>query len=87
MHTEGYIDPIVRSQGGGRLQEDEGRSLESVRERAWRTASASGTVEDIPFEFVGKVASARAVAETSHVEGGTATRHDLGMLCEPCAGL
>ena len=34
---------------------------------------------DIPFEFVGKVASARAMAEASHIESGTATaaaRHD-----------
>lgn len=31
---------------------------------------------DIPFEFVGKVASAGAVTETSHVQGVAAARHD-----------
>lgn len=31
---------------------------------------------DVPFEFVGKIASARAVAEASHIEGGaTSARH------------
>ncbi len=33
---------------------------------------------DIPFEFVGKVASAGAVAEASHVQSVTAAaRHDF----------
>lgn len=31
---------------------------------------------DIPFEFVGEVSGARAVAEASHVEGGSTARHD-----------
>ena len=31
---------------------------------------------DIPFEFVGKIASSSSVAKTSHIEcGTTATRH------------
>lgn len=30
---------------------------------------------DIPFEFVGEVASTRAVAEARHVEGGATSRH------------
>lgn len=34
-------------------------------------------VVDIPFEFVSEVAGASAVAEASHVEGGTASRHDV----------
>lgn len=34
-------------------------------------------VVDIPFEFVGEVAGASAVAEASHVEGGTTSRHDV----------
>lgn len=36
--------------------------------------------EYIPFEFVGKVASARAVAEAGYVERRTATRHGDGIL-------
>ena len=34
-------------------------------------------VADIPFEFVGEVASASAVAETSHVESLATSRHDV----------
>jgi hypothetical protein len=30
---------------------------------------------DIPFELVGEVASAGAVAEAGHVKGGAAARH------------
>lgn len=32
---------------------------------------------DIPFELVGKVASAGAVAEAGHVEGLATARHDF----------
>lgn len=34
------------------------------------------SVVDIPFEFVGEIASARAVAEAGHVKGGSTARHD-----------
>lgn len=39
---------------------------------------------DVPFEFVGKVARARALAEAGHVEGGAAAaRHvDSGDVCK-----
>ena len=37
---------------------------------------------DIPFEFVGEVASTRAMAEASHVESSTSSRHDSGLGCE-----
>lgn len=41
--------------------------------------SVSSSLEDVPFEFVGKIASAGAVAEASYVEGGAAaTRHFRG---------
>lgn len=33
---------------------------------------------DIPFEFVGKIASSCAVAKASHVEGGATARHIAG---------
>lgn len=33
-------------------------------------------IVDIPFEFVGEVASTRAMAKASDVEGGATTRHD-----------
>ena len=33
-------------------------------------------VVDIPFELVGEVSSAGAVAEAGHVEGSAAARHD-----------
>lgn len=34
---------------------------------------------DIPFELVGKVASAGAVAKAGHVESGATARHDEGV--------
>ena len=43
--------------------DDDGRSISPAR------------IVDIPFEFVGEVASTRAVAKTSHVERSTPSRH------------
>lgn len=38
-----------------------------------RIAAARGSLHDVPLEFVGEVARARAVAEASHVESGAAS--------------
>lgn len=47
-----------------------------AREAGDDDRSGSRIVVDVPFEFVGKVAGARAVAEASDVEGGAAAaRH------------
>lgn len=40
------------------------------------TKAKSVSVVDIPFELVGEVASAGAVAEAGNVESSAATRHD-----------
>lgn len=40
------------------------------------TVGVESAGSDVPFEFVGQVARASALAETSHVEGGAAAaRH------------
>jgi hypothetical protein len=41
----------------------------------------SSIVRDIPFEFIGKVASAGAVAEAGNVESGSTARH-VGLSCQ-----
>ena len=51
-----------------------------MRRWAWRevngfAARRSRPLHDVPFEFVGEVASAGAMAEASHVESGTTARH------------
>ena len=46
----------------------------SISPRA-RTRTRTTSIVDIPFEFVGEVASTRALAEASHVEGLATTRH------------
>ena len=52
--------------GGGRRREDDGRA-------------GGEALGDIPFELVGKVASAGAVAEAGDVErGSSAARHGAG---------
>ena len=43
-----------------------------------RIAAARGSLCDVPLEFVGEVARARAMAEASDVEGGAAARHGDG---------
>lgn len=61
----------VRSMDTQRLWE-----VGSTRIRGTTTADADlRSVEDIPFEFVGKVAGACTVAKASHVEGSTASGH------------
>ena len=40
-----------------------------------RGACVCVSVVDIPFEFVGKIASAGSVAKASDVQGSTASRH------------
>ena len=52
---------------GGRREEVE------VEEEDARIAAARGSLHDVPLEFVGEVARARAVAEASHVESGAAS--------------
>ena len=62
-------------EAGGRRQEfieHRGREGSDGRSRGNRVL-----VADIPFEFVGEVTSASAVAETSHVEGLATSRHDV----------
>lgn len=70
--------------------EDSTKPRTTKRGRGWRTrrrqvtsdtASVGRSIDsptriDIPFEFVGEVASTRAMAEASHVEGSTSSRHD-----------
>lgn len=56
---------------GHRFRRLDGRSISP---RA-RTRTRTTRIADIPFEFVGEVASTRALAEASHVEGGTTSRH------------
>ena len=41
-------------------------------------------VLDVPFEFVGEIASSRAVAEASHVESGATARHVGCFTCRKC---
>ena len=48
-----------------------GRFETSGEEEVWFAVRGSRSSQDVPFEFVGKVACARAMAEASHVEGGT----------------
>lgn len=53
---------------GGRREE-----VEVEVEEDARIAAARGSLHDVPLEFVGEVARARAVAEASHVESGAAS--------------
>lgn len=58
------------------------------REEDVRIAVARRSLCDVPLEFEGEVACARAVAEASHVEGGAATaRHDALRNCEVGVGV
>ena len=48
------------------------------REEDVRIAVARGSLADVPLEFVGEVARARAMAETSDIEScATTARHDV----------
>ena len=47
---------------------DDGRSISPAR------------IADIPFEFVGEVAGASAVAEASDIEGGSAASRHVAVL-------
>jgi hypothetical protein len=49
-------------------------SLKRSKHRIHDDASPNG-VEDLPLEFVGKVARTRAMAEAGHVERRTSARH------------
>ena len=59
-----------------------GKDRRSLRQGRWigldskgRGGLESAIAKDIPFELVGKIASASAVAEAGHVESGSSTRH------------
>ena len=50
--------------------------------------SSSSFVANVPFEFVGKVAGARAVAEASHIKcGATAPRHVVSRRVLDCLAI
>jgi hypothetical protein len=75
--TEGKRETKVRGRSGDgsrrKLRDGgDGERFDSKREERLETS----IVMDIPFEFVGKVASASAVPEAGHVESGSSTRHD-----------
>jgi hypothetical protein len=75
--TEGKRETKVRGRSGDgsrrKLRDGgNGERFDSKREERLETS----IVMDIPFEFVGKVASASAVPEAGHVESGSSTRHD-----------
>lgn len=58
-----------------------GRGFARKREDVGVDESVSVGVDevDIPFELVGEVASAGAVAKAGHVESGATARHDEGV--------
>lgn len=58
-----WMVALAYSMGGRREEEEEDA----------RIAAARGSLHDVPLEFVGEVARARAVAEASHVESGAAS--------------
>ncbi len=53
-----------------------GRSID-LTARGDEDEDDEDSLADIPFEFVGEVASTRALAEASHVERGTTSRHGV----------
>ncbi len=80
--NRGGLDEAEEGVGGGRgrrggfLVQDEERAISKTASRRDDGRSIPpARIVDIPFEFVGEVASTRAVAEASHVEGSTTSRH------------
>ena len=65
--------------GSGRRQTTDGDGDNDDEERT--RIGAGEASKDIPFELVGKVAGAGAVAEASDVKGGAAARHGGGAVC------
>jgi hypothetical protein len=42
----------------------------------WHWTTLAGHVFDVPFELVSKIACASAMAEASHVQGSSTSRHE-----------
>jgi hypothetical protein len=77
---DGGMRPFVARQAAG----DDGEGKRGMRDRGRRCRRRSGekgrrALEDIPFELVGKVAGAGAVAKASDVERSSAARHFSGV--------
>jgi hypothetical protein len=77
--TEGCGPSVARQ-----AAEDDGGGERGMRDRGRRCRRRSGekgrrALEDIPFELVGKVAGAGAVAKASDVERSSAARHFSGV--------
>ena len=53
--------------GEGSMKEPEGGASKT---------KGVGSIEDVPFEFVGKVSSSSAWAKPSHIEGSASSGHD-----------
>lgn len=73
IEGSGRGNTIASSNKGARMAKEGGRRFESDN----RLGSPFGFA-DVPFEFVGKVASPGAMAEARDIKGGsTSTRHDM----------